>query len=157
MTRIRWKRVQSELSKGRPINLRLKTHAPESIVADIFKRWGQWIEFGPVDNEWVSLASDAGFKKFLQEQTPGAWLAGLRGAHGLTQKKLGEKLGNVKNGEDEKSSYSYRILSEVGCTDEEYSKVSRLYIKEDGERIDKIYIATGNPSLHSTCFEIIKE
>lgn len=95
MTRIRWKRIQSELIKGRPINLRLKTHAPESIVADIFKRWGQWIEFGPVDNEWVSLASDAGFKKFLQEQTPGAWLAGLRGAHGLTQKELGEKLGNV--------------------------------------------------------------
>ena len=63
----------------------------------------------------------------------------------------------VKHGEDEKSSYSYRVLSEVGCTDEEYSKVSRLYIKEDGERIDKIYIATGNPSLHSTCFEVIKE
>ncbi len=85
----------SELIKGRPINLRLKTHAPESVVADIYKKWGQWIEIGPEEDEWISLTNDVGFKQFVKEQTPGAWLAGMRGAHGLTQKELGKKLGNV--------------------------------------------------------------
>lgn len=95
MRRIGWKRVQSDLIKGHSIHLRLKKHTPKSVVADILKRWGQWLEIGSGDDKWVSLSNDTGFQEFVQKQTPGAWLAGLRGAHGLTQKELGEKLGNV--------------------------------------------------------------
>lgn len=80
-------------TRMRPIELAFSPRTPQSVLRDLRRRYARWLEPPSADEALVDVFKTAEWKDFESRQTPGAWLAGLRQAHALTQRRLGSKLG----------------------------------------------------------------
>ena len=76
----------------RPIEIRFRGDLPRKVMEDVHARYADWIL---EDDEVVDLSETPEWKDFQKRQTPGAWISGLRKAHGWTQKQLGFRLEGV--------------------------------------------------------------
>jgi DNA-binding XRE family transcriptional regulator len=82
-------------TKVRPIERLFRHDTPSKVLERLDQAFGFWFVRSSTDDELVNPFETFQWKNWEAAQTPGAWLSGLREAHGWTQRELGERLGGV--------------------------------------------------------------
>jgi len=101
----------SVATKMHPISLTLRPGTPSRVVEDMRRRYSRYLV--EQADQVVEYFQTDHHKKIRTTITPGLWVQHLREAHGLSQAKLGEKLGGVKASRISDYENNHRAVSKT--------------------------------------------